>query len=43
VERVLSKEQDLLREDLQERERFDENIRRECEEDFRSYREDSMF
>jgi hypothetical protein len=43
VERDLVDEQDPLREDLQERERFDENHQRECEQEIRSYFEDSMF
>jgi hypothetical protein len=36
-------EQDRLWEDLQEKERFDENSRRECEQEMRSYYEDSTF
>jgi hypothetical protein len=43
VDRVLAKEQYLLREDLQERERFDENVQREWEDELRSYREDTTF
>jgi hypothetical protein len=43
VEQVLVEEQDLLWENLQERERFDDNIWRECEEEFRSYCKDSTF
>jgi hypothetical protein len=41
VDRVLAKECYLLPEDLQERERFDENVQREWEDELRSYREDT--
>jgi hypothetical protein len=34
---------DYLREDLQKQERFDENSRREREDEMRSYREDNTF
>jgi hypothetical protein len=43
VEQVLAEERDLLQEDLQERERFDENMRRGCGVELGSYREDHMF
>jgi hypothetical protein len=43
VDRVLAEECYLLREDLQERERFDENVQREREDELRSYREDTTF
>jgi hypothetical protein len=43
IDRVLEEEQDHLWEDLQERERFDENSRRECEQEIRSYYEDGTF
>jgi hypothetical protein len=43
VEQVLAEEQDYLREDLQEQERFAENGRRELDMEMRSYREDNTF
>jgi hypothetical protein len=43
VDRVLAEERYLLREDLQERERFDENVQREREDELRSYHEDTTF
>jgi hypothetical protein len=43
IDRVLEEEQDHLREDLQERERFDENSRREREQEMRSYYEGGTF
>jgi hypothetical protein len=42
-DRIIGEAMDCRWEDLQEREQFDENHRRECEEEIRSYREDSMF
>jgi hypothetical protein len=43
MEQMLVEERDHLREDLQERERFDENSQREHEQDLHSYYEDDMF
>jgi hypothetical protein len=43
VEQVLAEEQDHLWKDLQERERFDENMWRECEQEIHLYYEDDTF
>jgi hypothetical protein len=43
VEKILAEEQDHLQEDLQRREEFDENSRRECEQEILSHHEDDMF
>jgi hypothetical protein len=43
VDRVLAEERYLLQEDLQERERFNENVQREREDELRSYHEDNTF
>jgi hypothetical protein len=43
VDQVISEELYHLREDLQEQERFNVNIRRDREAELRSYREDNMF
>jgi hypothetical protein len=40
---MLQEEWDHLHEDLQERERFEENCRRRSEDEFRLYYEDSTF
>jgi GAF domain-containing protein len=43
IDWVLEEERDHLQEDLQERERFDKNSRREREQGMRSYYEDGTF
>jgi hypothetical protein len=43
IDQLLGEERDHLQEDLQERERFDENSQREREQDMRSYYEDGTF
>jgi hypothetical protein len=43
VEQVLAEEREHLSEDLQRREEFDENSRRECEQEICSYYEDNTF
>jgi hypothetical protein len=43
VDWVLAEEHYLLWEDLQERERFDENVQQEREDELRSYCEDTTF
>jgi hypothetical protein len=43
MDRIMGGEWNALREDLQERARSDENLRREREGELRSYHEDSVF
>jgi ADP-ribosylglycohydrolase len=43
VEQVLVEEREYLQEDLQRREEFNKNRRRECEQELHSYYEDDTF
>jgi hypothetical protein len=43
VDQVIAEKHYLLWEDLQERERFDENMQRGQEDELRSYQEDNTF